>query len=128
MEFSTLVGKTFKRVQVKDAEIFFWEDQDGKSYVLDHNQDCCESVYIESIDGDLAEHLPNQEIVEAYEAYNSDDPPPDAYHDDSHTWSFYVIRTMRDTFTIRFFGTSNGYYSETAELYRHDGMRAIRYE
>lgn len=115
--FNTLVGKTFDRVLVKDDGIEFISDSGGDSFSLYHEQDCCEHVWIESIDGDLAQFLPGEEILEAYESYNGDSPPPGyGSVDDSYTWSFYTIRTMLDTFVIRFFGTSNGYYSETATL------------
>ena len=116
--FEELEGKIFTDVFVSNDRIYFFANY-GFSYALFHDQDCCEHVFIESIDGDIATNLPGKRIIEAREAYNSDNKPPEGGpHDDSYTWSFYTIRTERDTFTIRFFGSSNGYYGETATLYR----------
>ena len=35
---------------------------------------------------------------------------------DSYTWSFYTLSTIVGSVNIRFYGTSNGYYSEEATL------------
>jgi len=120
--FTELVGKTFEQVLVTDDEIYFI-NKERIDYKLYHDRECCEAVYIESIDGDIQKHLPQHEVLEARESYNRSNEPPEnmnAGDIDSYTWSFYTIRTMRDTFTIRFFGSSNGNYSETAQLVRNE--------
>lgn len=115
VDFDELEGKTFDKVTV-DYDYIAFKSTDGDSYILKHLQDCCEHVYIESIDGDIEKDLPGQKILQAYKAVSSDDPPDKAYYE-SYTWTFFVIRTNLDTFTIRFFGSSNGYYSEDADLF-----------
>ena len=117
VEFSVLKGKTFDRVYRDDEEIVF--EKDGKrKYVLRHEQDCCESVVIDDICGNLSD-LENSEILMAEEATNTDLPAKDKY-DESYTWTFYKLATAKGYVDIRFYGESNGYYSEDALLYECD--------
>lgn len=124
VDFSTLLGKVMVSVEGGKGsnEIVFTTD-DGKVYTLSHDQDCCESVYIEDIEGDLIA-LVGKGIVRglfpiemAEEVSNVDLPPADGA-DSSYTWTFYKLATFLGYVTIRFFGTSNGYYGETASLKR----------
>lgn len=79
-------------------------------YKMYHDQNCCESVYIEDIEGDIkdleGEVLLQAEIVTNYG--NNDDV--------SETWTFYKFATIKGYVTIRWYGTSNGYYSENVDL------------
>ena len=47
-----LLGRVFVSVEQEDDTIVFTLDN-GDKFKLEHHQDCCESVYIESIIGDL---------------------------------------------------------------------------
>jgi hypothetical protein len=79
-----------------------------------HEQDCCENVHITDIVGDITD-LMGQKIVEAREETSANDPEGKENSDDSdesNTWTFYIIRTNIATVTIRWHGSSNGYYSE----------------
>lgn len=107
-----LVGKTFLNVfqgEYDDNDAVYFDDV----FVLGHSQNCCESVNLEEIIGDL-EDLAETPILEAREDCNS----PDLPSHESCTWTFYNFRTVKGSVTLRFFGTSNGYYSERAELYK----------
>lgn len=124
VEFSSLIGKTLVRADATEACIEF-EDADGNVYRMDHEQDCCESVSIESIVGDLAD-LIGAPILKAEEASNSDqgpliDPEYPDWPDDSYTWTFYKIATIKGYVDIRWYGTSNGYYSERVDFYHVNG-------
>lgn len=113
--FATLTGKVIERVTLTDDSIEF-ETSDQEVYCLMHDQDCCEDVYIEDIIGGEIEDIAGYEIIEAYEATSRDKLPVDD-GDESWTWTFFIIRTMDSSLTIRFYGSSNGYYSESASLY-----------
>ena len=54
MNFSESLGMTITKCfkQESDEELHFHTDT-GRRFKLYHSQDCCEQVYIESIDGDL---------------------------------------------------------------------------
>ena len=111
VEFSVLVGQTLVSVEkITDDQILF-KTTDGKTYRMFHLQDCCESVTIEDINGDLND-LVDSKILKAEESSNRGE----VEHGDYCTWTFYHIRTMKGTVVIRWYGTSNGYYSEHADF------------
>ncbi len=85
-----------------------------------HEQDCCESVHLEDISEDWEYVLNDATVVEAYESTNSFDPPPDDYYPESYTWTLYRIITDKGTVVMRWYGTSNGYYSERVSVYKID--------
>lgn len=106
-DFSELVGKTLTSVTNRDGEeIIFVTDADEK-YTMYHPQDCCESVSVEDINGDLAD-LIGAPILVAEEAAARD---PSA--SESGTWTFYKLATNKGWVDIRWYGSSNGYYSES---------------
>ena len=116
--FNTLLGKILVSVtgEVGRDEIRFVTD-DGKTYMLYHHQECCENVSIESIVGDLQD-LINTPILMAEEVSN-DTKHPEGWineYDESYTWTFYKLATINGYVDIRWFGSSNGYYSESASF------------
>jgi len=82
-------------------------------YIMYHDQDCCEKVYIEDIVGDL-EDLIGTPILVAREDCSSHDGEGEELPE--HTWTYYNLATIKGTVTIRWYGTSNGYYSERADF------------
>lgn len=117
-EFKELEGNTFDRVahvaDIDDERIVF-ERAVGSDFFLYHSQECCESVYVEDIEGDLHD-LEDTPILFAEES--STDIPPDGCtaHDDSNQWTFYRIRTIKGSVVIRWYGSSNGYYSTSVSF------------
>ena len=94
----------------------FW-CKDGFIIVMCHHQDCCEGVWIEDVDSEEN----NSDIYTdcewcKLEEINSDDNPPLDKWDESYTWTFYKITTNKGYDTIRWYGTSNGYYSESVDF------------
>lgn len=106
IHFSNLVGKTLVSVVKTDDELIFTVDN-GSVYKLMHYQQCCESVYIADICGDLSD-LVGTPILYASERTN------DTVTNDwggIERWTFYSIHTAKGYVDIRWNGSSNGYYS-----------------
>lgn len=122
-EIEVLKGKVFTDVQATVDEVTF-TTVDGEVYKMLHVQDCCESVYIESIVGDLND-LVGEEILRAEEAENLFDIIKNAdkedTSDESYTWTFYKLATRKGYVDIRWYGSSNGYYSEGVDIVKITG-------
>jgi len=114
--FSVLVGKTLVSAETNDDKTeLTLKCADGSIYRMYHDQNCCESVWLDDVVGDWQDVIGEPILIaEVVTNRNTDDPEPTSavYTDDSHTWTFYTIRTNRGTVTLRWYGTSNGYYSE----------------
>lgn len=118
-EFDVLQGQTITNVDYTHDEIIFGTAE-GYEYRMFHDQDCCESVCIESIVGDLSD-LIGQEIILAEEVVSSEKQSWETKDEDEYghfTWTFYTIRTLKTSIDIRWYGESDGYYSETVTLRR----------
>lgn len=112
LKIEELEGKTFKDVcDMGDDTIRFYLEDKGY-YEMRHNQDCCESVTLEDIAGTL-EDLIGSPIIVASETSNH----LDTGVCESETWTFYNIGTVNGWVTLRWYGESNGYYSEDVDLY-----------
>lgn len=96
-----------------DGDALFFIVTDKGTLVFCHYQDCCESVCLEEIVGDK-DSLIGEEILLAEEVSSGDEPAPE--YGESFTWTFYKIQTMNGDITLRFLGTSNGYYSEAVDV------------
>lgn len=114
-DIKDLVGKVFTEVVNTGDEVKFITE-DGSGFVMLHRQDCCEGVYVEDISGDL-EDLIGSPITLAEEA-TSNENPEDVSKDyqDSFTWTFYKLATIKGYVDIRWYGESNGYYSESVDI------------
>ena len=106
---SDMLGKTFSRVVADEDTVTFQNDE--VRYVLYHSKDCCESVGVEEIIGDL-EDLEGWPLLISREDHDADGPE---LNEESYTWTFYNFATFKGYVTIRFLGTSNGYYSEDVD-------------
>ena len=111
-----VLNKIFFKIEKLEDEIKFY-CSDGYLYTMKHWQDCCESVTIDTIDGDLSD-LIGSKILMA-ECESKDGTTNDEYSESS-TWTFYKFATIKGYVTIRWYGTSNGYYSESVDFYRSD--------
>ena len=116
MNFSELKDKIITQIELSEYEIIFHTidaDADAEirdKYKLYHENDCCEEVYVESIVGNISDII-GTPIVVAEESSNSLETDIT-----SCTWTFYKIDTIKGGITIRWIGTSNGYYSESVDF------------
>lgn len=108
-------GRVFVRVsgEVGDGEMLF-ECADGSRFMFAHMQDCCESVGIADIVGDLND-LVGEPLLMVEEVWNADGPEPE--YADSYTWTFYKFATRKGYVDVRWLGESNGYYAESVDLF-----------
>jgi hypothetical protein len=113
-DVSDLKGKILTEVKDIGDEIVF-KTIDGETYRMYHQQDCCESVSVESIVGEL-EDLVGSEILIAEEAVGETPADFEDNHYESYTWTFYKFATRKGYVDIRWFGSSNGYYSESVSF------------
>lgn len=118
-------GQTIKHIEQSEDEVIFTMKDDTK-YKMYHSQDCCEYVYLEEVIGDLKDLL-DTPLLEAEEVTNTSDeencPPAIDGHDEynSYTWTFYKLGTIKGHVTLRWFGSSNGYYSESVDIKQING-------
>lgn len=119
-DFNELIGKTLKEVdgcEAGSAEVYF-ETECGNKYQMYHSQGCCESVYLEDVCGDVSD-IVGSPILSAEEVVGETAEPAGwvaGKHDESYTWTFYKIDTAKGGIALRWFGSSNGAYSESVDF------------
>lgn len=115
VKFEDLVGQTLSKVENNFNEELIFTLGNGEKYALWHSQDCCESVSIEDIVGNL-DDLIGTPILMAEEATSEDIQLGQKYTDSCFVWTFYKLATIKGYVTIRWFGSSNGYYSVSVDF------------
>lgn len=92
------------------------------AYRMSHHQDCCESVHVHSVVGDLQwlVGLPlvvtEETVIRDTQDWPADMEKPDYL--DSWTITIYSFATALAKVQIRWLGESNGYYSESVDIDR----------
>jgi hypothetical protein len=110
-----MLGKTFVRVSGSvDGDEMLFETATGERFMFAHQQDCCETVRINDIVGDLQD-LVGEPMLVAEEVKGATEP--DEEHYESYSYTFYKFATRRGYVDVRWLGESNGYYSESVELF-----------
>ena len=119
-DIDSMVGKTMNSVvanrEIIEAdesadELIFVAD-DGTRFTFYHSQNCCENVYIEDICGNLQDLVGSPLIQAEVTSTDSEGNSRDLFH----TWTFYKFATNKGSVTVRWYGESNGYYSEEVDL------------
>lgn len=119
--FSTLIGKVITEIKglEKDGDEVYFKCIDGSSFSMYHEQDCCESVSIDDVCGDVADLL-NTPILVAEESTKEGDTLGA-----SETWTFYKLATIKGSVDIRWYGESNGYYSEDVSFFQNNDGKPV---
>jgi hypothetical protein len=112
VEIEELIGKTMDSVENIDNEQLVFKTNDGREFVFYHEQDCCESVSIEDVCGDLSDLVGSPILIAEEVAQDKPDGWKPEEYTESYTWTFYKFSTIKGSVTIRWYGESNGYYSE----------------
>lgn len=116
----TLVGSVISSVtglSEESLEVVFTLS-DGRTFKMYHEQDCCESVEVHDVCGDI-EDLIGAIIVHFEERVSESQNG----NEGTCTWTFYDIQTTKGCVNIRWLGESNGYYSEAVDVrWIHDAQ------
>lgn len=122
-KFSALEGLTLSAIDgaVAGSDEITFRTTSGEQFIARHDQCCCEAVAVLEVVGDVAD-LVGSPLLQAEEVTSSQENPPEVSHfaadEDSFTWTFYKLATIKGSVTIRWYGESNGYYSEDVDFYR----------
>ena len=113
VDISILVGKKITNIDDRCDGYLFHTD-DNKIYLMSHRQNCCESVGVQDISGNL------QDLVGEVVSYADSDcetpPGEDVSHYDSFTFTNFHIKSGQIYVKITWLGTSNGYYGEGVDF------------
>lgn len=142
-DVSVLIGKVLSDIIVENNEIGLFTE-DGEEYRMLHIQDCCEGVYIDDINGDwndlignpilISEEVSNSDFEDTWNSsfnqisdWGEKKSEENGYYPESHTWTFYNFATIKGHVSLRWFGGSNGYYSESVDFYKltNNGTKTI---
>ena len=113
-DIKDMVGKKITGIYY-DEENFQILTDDGV-YAFYHEQSCCEDVWLTQVDG-ISDKIIGSRIVIAEVVTDEK-----SVAGGSITWSFYKIGTNKGMIDFRFQGESNGYYSETVDLIKIEGI------
>ena len=97
--------------QEGDQYILFTFDN-GEKFLMIHDQECCEEVYIEDVCGDWDDLIGVPLLMSEEVSKESDSSG-------GFDWTFYKFATIKGSVTVRWCGTSeSGYYSTKAFMYK----------
>ena len=114
-ELNELVGKTITRIEgmEKESKVILFTTSEGYVYQMYHEQDCCESVTIDDVCGDVSDLLGSPLLI-VEERTNEGI----AQYGNTFTWTFYHFVTAKGYLDLKWYGESNGYYSERVDFCR----------
>jgi len=119
-KYTELLGRVFVSVENVANEQLIFTDESGYVFRFYHCQDCCELVEIIDINGNLNDLVGSPLLMASEVTYVDTNPRGVKVPDDqeSFTWTFYKFATVKGYVTVRWYGESNGYYSEKVDFER----------
>lgn len=129
--FSRAIGLTPKSIVRKsDPDAITITFECGSELDFRHEQNCCEEVHIEDINGEWND-LIGVPLLVASERWQEFTPPgADIRYavDVSGTWTFYTFRSIKGSVDVRWCGVSTGYYSERVDVTFTDSAGNVCYD
>ena len=129
--FDDMLGQIVVDIERDGDEELTFKMEDGATWRMYHQTDCCEYVTIDDIVGDLDDLIGHPILqAEAVACQNLKELPSEdmmwmvltdtlsSRSDESETWTFYKFATIKGSVNIRWYGSSNGYYSEDVSFYK----------
>ena len=120
-DIDDLVGKVIKGWAYSDE--YFQILTDDCVYIFYHEYSCCESVWLTQVDGISDKLIGSRIVIAEVVTKTGEHGVIDTDEYDSITWSFYKIGTNKGMIDFRWCGESNGYYSETVDLVKIEGIK-----
>lgn len=112
--FEDLLGEICTNIEVDRScgEIVFTLSDEQK-FKLFHWNECCETVSIHEIVGDMDDIIGSPILL-------AEEVTEDDYDNDDGIagYTFYKLSTIKGSVTISFYGSSNGYYSIGVDFIR----------
>lgn len=107
-----IIGRTIIKIEgmEKNSEKVIITLDNGDKWKMYHYQECCEQVWLEDVNGNI-NNLLNMPILKFDEKTNDR-----ATDWGSETFTFYTISTAKGYVDLRWYGESNGYYSESVDF------------
>lgn len=114
--FHDLYGETIELIIVVGKRELIFKTK-YQTFLMTHTQDCCEDVQLEDVAGNWADLLGHPIVSTAEETTSLPvDNQSDYFSQSSFTWTYYSLQTCKGKVHLRWYGTSNGCYSEKVNI------------
>lgn len=109
LDILKIKGETVTEITGVENHDVIFHCASGRKFRMFHQQDCCESVTIEDVIGDIRDLIGVPMLM----AEIVSEEQKEREYGETCTWSFVKFGTVKGYVTFRWYGSSNGYYSET---------------
>lgn len=119
IDISILTGKTITKIDgmSKDSEMVTIYTSDGKIYQMYMEEEYGADIYLEDVCGDILDLIGYPILKSEKETNKENSEDGQIMKDLSFTWTFYKLSTIKGDVTLRWYGASEGYYSEEVDFY-----------